>query len=180
MAGGNFTAAAARFARCRERLVTLAEASDADGWSEESCCRLGDIWGSQVRNSALMKKPQTDNCDFNLSQEVNVMLESIEGFSRIAPLGCPVKHCAAARQLANMRLWQTLTPAKLNRASCVRLVKFVCGTLSVQGMCEQRLGNLVAAEACFKDSIGVLQKSPVRSSQVQPGINLIFLATSWA
>lgn len=48
MAGGNFAAAAARFGRCREQLVSLAEAAAETSWSEDSCCRLGDVCGSQV------------------------------------------------------------------------------------------------------------------------------------
>ena len=56
MAGGNFAAAAARFARCREQLVGLAEAAGDSGWTVESCGRLGDVCGSQV---LLHKRPAT-------------------------------------------------------------------------------------------------------------------------
>ncbi|CAL8465506.1 g5042 [Coccomyxa elongata] len=39
----------------------------------------------------------------------------------------------------------------------------ICGS---QGICEQRLGNFDAAEACFKNSITFLKKCPAPSAQV--------------
>ncbi|BDA49968.1 Protein NCA1 [Coccomyxa sp. Obi] len=81
MAGGNMTAAAARFGRCRDSIVRSAKAAGNFSWPEDTCCRLGDICGSQ-------------------------------------------------------------------------------------GVCEQRLGNLDAAEACFKNSIAFLEKCSASSAQV--------------
>ena len=48
MAGGNMVAAATRFGRCRDALERSASAAGGDSWSEDTCCRLGDICGSQV------------------------------------------------------------------------------------------------------------------------------------
>ena len=54
MAGGNFAAAAARFGRCRDQLVSLAEAAVETGWSEDSCCPLGDVCVSHVHSHSFL------------------------------------------------------------------------------------------------------------------------------